>query len=170
MATYRANCFVDTLAIPIEMYREMVEEFGLFPKIAQLMEGREFLRDCKLFSYGLSYPLQNQLAENLNPLCFPAGNEVPVSDTGHLMILRRGEAELCRDGTESEKLVAGNFCGEDVALFDLPLGYSLRSVTDTEFCRLPIAMLRDIPIVHWKLLESFQRRRRMAGNAQFEAA
>ena len=50
-----------------------------------------------------------------------------------------------------------------MALFELPLGYSLRSLTDTEVCLLPSAMLRDIPIVHWKLLESFQRRRRSKG-------
>jgi hemerythrin len=158
MATYRAIGFVDVLSIPVEMYCNYVEEFDLFRNISKYMEGREFLNLSWLFRDGLSTPVQNQIVDYLTPESVDANREIDIDDTSSIYIVRNGEAVLQLSENKEEILKKGDFCGEGAALFGHSSRSRMMAKSPMEFCKLNSNFLRQIPVIHWKLLETHLRR------------
>ena len=155
MATYRALSFVEALEIPCDLYLELVNKYQLFSTIATLMEGREFMRETSLLGEALSYAVQNRISATLEPLEYAAGQLIYVDETTPLTILRRGQADLMSGNTLIETIGAGDFYGEDQAIFKAPESYQLKIKSDLQGYSVPARVLADIPIIQWKLYETF---------------
>ncbi len=78
-------------------------------------------------------------------------------------IIREGEATLYCNGDELETLDRGDFFAEDSAIFDRTSDYTIVATSALEFCTIKASVLKDIPIVQWKLIESLERRRHLIG-------
>jgi hemerythrin len=161
METYRALTFVQALKIPAKLYREVVDKYNLFADIIRLMEGREFLQSTWLFGESISYSTQNRLAGSMTCHHLNTGDSfVPAKKEG-LGIVRSGSAILYCGKSIVEKLTRGSFFAEDRAIYGKKSGHSLVVDSAFECCMVPAEIVKDIPIVQWKLIESLERRRHL---------
>lgn len=162
--TYRALSFVKALRIPAPLYSEFVRQNELFAEISALAEKREFLQDTWLFGEELSYPIQNKLAKVMTPIEIPDG-EFKLGATGgslfSLYVVRNGLLKRFACDSVVESLRRSDFFGEEVSLFGEKPRTNIRSIGDTELFEIPIISLSDIPVVRWKLFETYQKRKRM---------
>ena len=73
-------------------------------------------------------------------------------------MIKKGSVETIFQGTAVERLKRGNFFGEDSVLFHGRPKKKLKVLSDTEVFTFPGKVLLDIPVVRWKLVETYQRR------------
>jgi hemerythrin len=65
-----------------------------------------------------------------------------------------------------ETLNAGDFFGVSNVLFKMPAIFKVRAIKDTEVYNIQAKVISDIPIIHWKLFETYERRIRKILNPE----
>jgi hemerythrin len=154
--TYRAASFVQALVIPSDLYREFIRRNGLLSEVMAQAERRNFLRSTWLCAEALTETTLHRLAKGLTSHAFRAGEMVPARRT--LAFLRSGTADLCIGEETVEPLSRGTFWGEETALFDTPPLFTVRAREAIRVYTIEPEMVRSVPVMRWKLLESYQRR------------
>jgi len=154
--TYRAASFVQALKVSTDLYREFVRRNGLLAEVTELEARRNFLRSTWVCSEALTEMTLNRLAKDMPLLRFDAGEAVD----GHssLAFIKSGSAELTIGGDIMEKLLPGDFFGEEIAVFDTPALFRVRACEPVEIYLTSSAIVREVPVMRWKLLESYERR------------
>ncbi len=155
--TYRAVTFVQALEVPCDLYVRFVEGHALFDDISHLMKGREFLRRTWLCGGIMSTATLNAIAKEMMVVELAAGAAWDAA-TPTLGLVKTGQLRRVRGGEELERLGPGDFFGEEDAVFGAPAVATLVASQPTEILRLPVALMRAVPNVRWKLFESFERR------------
>lgn len=161
METYRALTFVKALKIPAKLYREIVEKYTLFADIIRLMEGREFLQSTWLFGEAISYSTQNRIAGSMTGYHLEKDETFTPPKKEGLGVVKEGRAILYRGKTKVEEIKKGDFFAEDCAIYAKKSCHKIVADTAFDFCMIPPHILKDIPIVQWKLIESWERRRHL---------
>ena len=157
--TFRANSYVKTLNIPASLYHEFARRNNLYDNILRIHDRRHFLSSTRLFGDLVSYPIQNRIAQNMTPKPLSAGTILSAPAKSGMCMVESGELEiLSMDDRVIETLEPGGFYGEDYVLFDREPLFSARAKTETRVYHVPSDCIRDIPIVRWKLMETFERR------------
>ncbi len=154
--TYRANSFVQALVIPADLYREFIRRNGLISEVMAQSERRNFLRSTWLCAEALTETTLHRLAKGLTSHTFKGGETVPARRT--LAFLRQGAADLCIGDDVVEPLQRGTFWGEETALFDAPPLFNVRARETIKVYMIEPEMVRSVPVMRWKLLESYKRR------------
>jgi len=158
VGTYRAANFVKALRLPKTLYAEFVKRNALSKEIKRLQCNREFIQQTWLFGEVVSYLTQNRLAKAMRVRKYKAGKEFPKGLHDEVFTVKSGKLERFDDGKPVEMLGPGQFFGEECVLFDMAVDYRIRVVTDAEIFHIPGKMLLDIPVVRWKLFETYQKR------------
>ena len=156
-ATYRTVSFVKALRIPHRLYLDFVKRNKLFTKIERLHEHREFLQRTPLFGEAIAYPTQNRIAGQMTLRHFyHAGDEMPDLNPDALFLVQSGRLEriFTEDG-KTQELGPGSFFGGEAALFKDPVVFAYRTLEPAGIYEVPIDTLRDVPIVLWKLFETY---------------
>lgn len=161
METYRALTFVKALKIPAKLYCEIVEKYHLFADIIRLMEGREFLQSTWLFGEAISYSTLNRVAGEMMSQHLQKGEAFLPKKKDGLGIIKSGKAVLYHGETMVEELEKGDFFAEDSVIYAKKSDHHIEASCALEFCMIPSKILKDIPIVQWKLIESLERRRHL---------
>ena len=154
--TYRASSFVQALVIPSDLYREFIRRNGLLTEVMAQAERRNFLRSTWLCAEALTETTLHRLAKALTSHTFRAGETVPARRA--LAFLRGGAADLCMGDDVVEPLQRGTFWGEETALFDTPPLFNVRARENIKVYMIEPEMARSVPVMRWKLLESYKRR------------
>ncbi|HVI49824.1 MAG TPA: bacteriohemerythrin [Candidatus Sulfotelmatobacter sp.] len=154
--TYRAASFVQALKMNSDLYREFVRRNGLLSEVMALEERRDFLRSTWICSEALTEMTLNRLAKDMPLLRYDAGEQVEARNC--LAFIKSGTAELTISGDVMETLGPGDFFGEDVAVFDSPALFTVRAVEPVEIYLTSASVVREVPVMRWKLLESHERR------------
>ncbi|NNK55801.1 MAG: MBL fold metallo-hydrolase [Desulfofustis sp.] len=158
-ATYRTISFVHALKIPVSPYYRFVEDHQLLRSLSQLFSRKEFLLHTWLFGESLSPRVQTSIAENLVPYEFDkVGSLISALDERFIYVIERGAVARSMDGRIVEQLEAGDFFGEDVAVFGHAYQSELLIQAPVSGYRLHTEHIMDIPIIRWKLLETHQKR------------
>jgi hemerythrin len=158
-ATYRTISFVQALKIPTSAFNRFIAEQQLLTSLSQLFSRKEFLLQTWLFGESLSPRVQTSIAEHLVPFEFDkVGSSIAAFDQSFIHIIERGAAARSLDGRILEHLEAGDFFGEDVAVFGAAYRSELVIKAPVSGYRLHTEHFRDIPIIRWKLLETHQKR------------
>lgn len=157
--TARATSFVQTLKMPSWLYREFVTKNGLLKEITLIQEKRDFLQGTWLFGEEISYPVQMKIAKAVQSYHFDKGEMMEDLPAQALFLVRFGCIAGIGPSGGEETLAVGDFLGEEVVLFDdrPPQGWT--AIETSELFAVPRAVLADIPVVRWKLLEAYDRRR-----------
>ncbi|MBF0563113.1 MAG: MBL fold metallo-hydrolase, partial [Alphaproteobacteria bacterium] len=154
--TYRAASFVQAVAIHIDLYRAFVDRNNLLDDLRSMQERRGFLRATWLCGGAISNTVLNQLVQEMPLVSYGPGE---VIDThSNLMMVRRGRVELHRGNHAVETIGTGHFFGEETAVFESPSLFLAYAAVPTELYALPGHLLRSVPVIRWKLLETFERR------------
>ncbi len=161
--TYRASSFVDVLKIPVTLYQAFIKRNGLSEAMEELADTRKFLKTTWLFGEYLSYPIQNKIAQEIVSYPLDAGHTITwqeVKDLG-LLIIKSGALERSIEGVVYEQLETGNFLMEENLLTGLPSLFDMTTTTRVELFSIPNHGILEIPVVRWKLQETYKRRMRM---------
>ncbi len=156
--TYRAANFVQALRLPGSLYLEFVKRNDLYENIKCLQQNRDFLQQTWIFGEVVSYPTQNRLAKAIQSVRIKSGEIVPCDLHTDFYLVRQGRLEWFCGDTVIETLLPGHFFGEECLLFRRKGEREIRAGEDTELYRIPGEMLLDIPVVRWKLFETYQKR------------
>ncbi len=161
LGTYRATNFVQALRLPRSLYFKFVNRNKLYANIKRLQDNREFLQKTWLFGEVVSYPIQNKLAQSMYFQHYSAGQVLPTEIQSAIFLVKRGKLERYIDDDVFETLTSGHFFGEECVLFGTTTLFKVRAVKPTEVYKIPGEVLLDIPVVRWKLFETFQKRMRL---------
>lgn len=161
--TYRALSTLQAVKISVKLYVEVLKRNGLYDEARRNIALRRFLQNTWLFGEQLSCPLKNRISANMSSNNYDAGSPLPAGAGAPLYLVRQGEAEILSRGARVETISAGGFFGEEAILFGSADMLSARIVKPAEVWEIPGDLLLDIPIVRWKMRESFERRVRAAG-------
>ncbi len=163
-ATYRSISYIQALVLPSVSYARFVKENRMYRQIERLHENREFLQHTWLFGESISPTVQGRIAERMELSNYYHGG-VPLEriDNALLYLVKSGTLARTVNGETREVLRAGDFFGEECAFFGEERRYEMVVTEPASLYEVPAAIFKEIPVVLWKLLESFQRRKRLHG-------
>ncbi len=167
--TYRAANFVQALRLPLYLYEEFVQRNKLYDEVKQLQYNREFLQTTWLFGEVVSYPSQNRLAQAVQFRHYEKGEVFPREILPGIFMVKSGKLERHSSEGVVDTLTGGHFFGEECVLFKMSSLYEIRVTEPTDIYQIPGHLLLGIPVVRWKLFETFQKRMEMDVKARFSS-
>jgi hemerythrin len=156
--TVRAASHISALRIPRGMYEEVIRRNSLDDTIRRMNENRQILQDSWLFGEMVSFPVQLRIAKLMQPVTVGEGESVWAGGTQELYLIADGLVTIFSGSKPIENLKKGAFFGEESVLRRSSSLFEARVTYDASLFTIPGPSLEDIPIVHWKLVETFERR------------
>lgn len=157
--TFRSLSFVRALKIPAGLYVEFANQNKLHEAIEQLQTIREFLKETWLFGEGISCPVLNKIAQATQQIQISNREKWSYTRPNALYLVAQGCLERIYEGITFEVMTAGNFFGEEKAIFNKPHLLKIHIKEPSKMYRIPGSLLEAIPIVRWKLFESWEKRK-----------
>jgi hemerythrin len=155
--TYRAIGFVKVLRIPCALYGEFVRRNNLSGEITRIFENRDFLQRTWLFGEVVSTRTLNRIAKEMTLRSFEVGETIEIGPEAVALVIRGTVARILGEHIV-EMLGAGEFFGEELAIFWTPSMFRLKPVEPTDVFLVPAGLLAGIPSVRWKLFETLGKR------------
>ena len=155
--TCRAIGFVQAMCIAKDIYLDFV---GRLLPLDDWLEARlnlDFLRATWLFSEGVSCITLGGLVRSSSVANFANGTEIAVP-RDEVLLLQAGAAILETAAGFKEVLGIGDHAGASFHLGHTMADSKLCVTAAATLRRLPVAVVTDIPVVRWKLLETHLRR------------
>ncbi len=156
--TFRAGSYVTMLKIPWEMYMDVISRNNLDAQIRQVHENRQILQNSWLFGEMVSFPVQQRIAKLMQPITASEGEAIWAGGKSELFLLADGLVTIFSGSKPIENVKKGEFFGEETVLRRSSGLFEARVTYDARIYTIPGDALEDIPIVHWKLMETFERR------------
>ncbi|MEO5347500.1 MAG: response regulator [Magnetococcus sp. YQC-9] len=160
---YRSVSHSAVLRIPVHLFRIFLENNGLYDKLVLVLEKIRFLRHTWLFGEQTSFVFLATLAVTLQNVRLEQGASIEIpADQPVLWLVASGRVLMCNAEDQlMERIDAGGFFGEWGYLNPSPSPWRFKMEQAGELVRLPWAGLLDAPIIHWKMLETAQKRARL---------
>lgn len=159
--TWRARSFVTVLEIPRIVYTVFIRKNTDLEEQLRVAQVTLTLQDTALFGDAVSSVHLTRLARKVQSREVPAGQppfEPGETDDPSLFLVEEGELTLEFDGKPLETIGPGEFCGEENLYFRGGGNLTARANVPTRGLLIPTKLLVAIPIVGWKLLETYERR------------
>jgi hemerythrin len=164
-----ANTYAQALKIPTFLYLNFIKKSGLYDNVVRLQTRREFLQSTWLFGDLISYNVKNKIAKHMHKQTFKKGTIISHFTNKDFYILQHGRASRFLNDQEFEVIETGDFFGEEIALFNAPGLFHIRMLEDSTWYKIDSTILKDIPMVHWKLFETFEKRKNYVLRARGES-
>jgi len=156
--TYRASSFVRALRLPAGLFAEVIQRNGLRDRVQRAAYLSAFMETTKLFSEGLPIEVTGRIVDQSSERDYRAGEVVLDKDLQVLNVIRFGRVERRAGSTVVEVLQERDFFGEEGAILKAPSLFGLRASVDTAVLQIPGELLREVPSLSWKLLDSHHQR------------
>jgi len=158
LETVRAVSYIRVLKIPSKMFLNAVMKYGLFKKIEAKMDKLFFLKEDILFNEDISYPVLEKIANNMELKFYKKGKLLSLKENCKLYVVNSGEVEV-KLGNQSVKILKrGDSFGEECIVFDTSGAFNYMVQQDTLIYEIDGDIIRNIPIVRWKLFESLKKK------------
>ena len=155
---YRARSPVETLAIPRVLFHEFILRNQILEQVEHLQEMLEFMHHCWLLQEMISYPVKIRIARHTVLSKHKKGDTFNPDEKG-FAFLKTGKAVLWDNGRLVRILTPGDFWGVGAVLGGLSQNISVEIVEDVTTYRITNPeVLRQAPILRWKLLEKTGQR------------
>lgn len=154
--TYRAVSYVALLQIPISLYQNFVNKYNYLEDILSVKEKRQFLNKTWLLKDVNSYIVQRQLFESMTEVRYEKDCK-PHFDNG-VYIVKSGTIELKLDNHVIDTLTDGGFWGESLILYQTKSIFDVNVIESSNVFYIDAEVIRKIPVILWKLLETYQKR------------
>jgi hemerythrin len=164
--TYRAVNFVKALQVPCSLFLEFIKRNGLLADMEHLRGRRDFLQNTWLFGEDISYPIQNKIAREMTLERYRPDELIPIEEYSGIGMIKQGRLQIFLNGDVFETLITGDFFGVSNVLFKTRAIFKVRAIQATDVYNIQDQVLFDIPLVQWKLFETYERRIRMILNPQ----
>jgi len=159
--TYRARSFVTILEIPRMVYTVFTRKNTDLDEQLRVARVTLTLQDTPLFGDAVSSVHLTRIARKARNLEVPVGPLSLKPDAGSenaLFLVEEGNLALEFEGRTVETVGRGGFCGEENLFFRGGSNLAVKATTRTRGLSIPSRELLGIPIVSWKLLETYERR------------
>ncbi|MCF6290573.1 MAG: cyclic nucleotide-binding domain-containing protein [Desulfobacterales bacterium] len=161
-ATYRSISYIQALLLPVGSYAQFVKENRMYRQIERLHENRQFLQKTWLFGESISPPVQGTIAEKMElSNYYHSGEPLEKIDPSAIYLIKNGALARTAAGRIRETLRSGDFFGEESAFFNEKTDDRMVVAEPASVYEVPFAVLKDIPVVLWKLLETYERRKKI---------
>ena len=156
-STYRTVSYVRALRLTATSYMEFIKKNKLDTKIRRLLENREVLEKTWLFGESISPSVQNRIAEAMVLQEYDNGGVVIENlPSTSIFIVDSGKIERIGGGKVVNTLGPRSFFGEEQILFGKAQEFDYRTAEPCRIYEVPGNEITGIPIVMWKLLETFE--------------
>lgn len=176
----RAVSSVALLRIPCGAWAEFLAEAGAADAQRRVCANRQFLQGTWLFAEMVSIPVQTRIARVMERRTMKEGEVLVPRRGAELILLAEGLVTVFLGAHSIENLKPGGFFGEETMMRgarELPEGwqqrfsrpprpgqeegyhlFEARALMDSVIYAIPAEAVEDIPVVQWKLMETYERR------------
>lgn len=156
--TYRTMSYIRTLQIPAEIYTMFIERNLKFEDMKRIYENKTFLQSTWLFGEMVSSMLQNRIAKSMKLVKVSQGEDLSAGKDMKLYILKKGSVQIFIDNKLVDTMKPGSVFGEESVFLKESSLFSAKTVKDSVLYLISDKIIREIPIIEWKMLETFERR------------
>ena len=157
--TYRALSHCSVIRFSPALLHAFLENNGLYTHVESLLDRMRFLLKSWLFGEQTTFSILGTLAQSMERCSFPAGATLVVEPVPSLYLIIEGEIILRNaQGSTLDVIKAGGFIGEHTYLNSSACGWTFHTIKGVELYQLHGPNLLNIPIIHWKILEIYERR------------
>ncbi|MEO5362931.1 MAG: cyclic nucleotide-binding domain-containing protein [Magnetococcus sp. DMHC-8] len=159
--TYRALSHCSIMRFSNTLFRAFLENNGILAQVEVILDKMDFLRKTWLFGEQTSFSSLGGIARAMDRLEVSGGVLLEIPREPVLWLVLKGAVQIC-DAREMvvEVVKAGGFFGESL-FFQADRSWQFRTEQISSLYRVSMEDLLEIPIVHWKMLEIFEKRRRV---------
>lgn len=158
MRTYRAQSFIRVLEIPMGVYRAFIERNDLRASMIEYLDRKYFLEGTFLLGDRIAGATRNAIAQEMVEYEAEAGSAVDCPES--IVLVADGAIDVRCKGKLIAVARAGETVGEPAFLGEERFQMSFTAREHTRYFSIPSDLLKQIPIVSWKLLEQLNRRTR----------
>ena len=164
--TYRATSYLHALLLPATQYNEFLNLYADRQTLKDLAEKRVWLRQTPLFGGGLGYPVHNRVAMTVTATELEDGIvEHNDANRDKLRLVRDGVLMRFVGDSVVETVRAGEFFNEGRCIFQRPPISHMRTIGTAVVWDIPATVIADIPIVRWKIFETYRLRLQITRDA-----
>jgi hemerythrin len=160
--TYRALSSVQAIRFSADFYVDVLKRNGLYEDAIRHIVLRNFLQDTWLFGEQITWPVRNSIASNMTRETYKKDGFFPTEAGSPLYLIEDGEAEVSSRNGLVEKIGPGDFFGEEGIIFGSSGRFKACVSKAAAVWRIPGSLISEIPVVRWKMRETFERRVRLA--------
>jgi len=161
---YRAVSHVSVLSFSFELFNKFLEKNRISSSTKDMFDRIEFLNSTWLFGGASSSVIQNQIAQTMKFMEIEKNCDVFGLEPAGLFLIKTGEIQVSKTSNRTlETLKSGDFFGEYNFFKPKVTGFQFKTTQSTQIYVITDFTLLKIPIVHWKLLEIYEKRRYRLG-------
>ena len=124
-----------------------------------IQDNIEFLQETWLFGEGISYQVQNKIAQIMSQRDLTKGELITKGEPLGIYLIKKGELQILNSKEEEiETLKPGDFFGEGALFPEMTTDFQFKATEPSVSYFINESSLLEIPIVHWKLLEILTKR------------
>ena len=165
--TYRAFSHCSVIRFPAPLFRAFLKNNNILTQIETILDKMWFLRKTRLFGEQTMFSSLGTTARDMEQINIPAGEEIPATSKPGLWLVLEGTVTMY-DATNTvlEVINSGGFFGEHNYFSDTDYSWTFTAECAVNLYKLHFENILEIPIVHWKMLETFERRKRASSTAK----
>lgn len=159
--TYRALSHCSIMRFSNTLFRAFLENNGILTQMETILDKIDFLRKTWLFGEQTSFASLGNIARGMDLISVPAHvNLETAPEKPRLWVILDGAVQICDAQNRCiEEVHAGGFFGESL-FFQTNFSWHFRTTQESLLYCMHQENVLEIPIVHWKMLEIFEKRRR----------
>jgi len=155
--TFRAASYLQVLCIPAELYLRFIARNYSMDSTLSFHERMRTLKSSWLFGDVIASTVLSAIARSMTDLTLSAGATIECSQP-ELILIKTGQATVSFGDMEVEQIGPGGIYGEESILLKETAMASARALERIEAYRLPADAIARVPVIEWKLLETYERR------------
>ncbi len=180
--TCRAVSNVTALRIPCAIFMEFLRRAGVEDSLRQVHGNRQILQGTWLFGEMVSFPLQIRIARAMERRFLKEDDVLAPQGKAEILLLEEGLVSVFLGARPIENLKPGGFFGEETLMrgarelppdwrkrFARPSArgrggsgehhlFEARALLPSTLYAIPADVIEDIPVIQWKLMETYERR------------
>jgi hemerythrin len=163
--SYWAASNIHVLCIPAADYKAFVERNQLDEHLHRWEQRLSDLQQTWLFGEVVSFPILTKIAQSIQEVYLSIGETLRQTDRMVYLFLE-GHAEWV--GRKNELVMPHEFFGGEMPIIGRDYSRKRKLVAQTP-CRLyaiPIEVAGEIPVVQWRLIETYEKRLLRVGNTR----
>lgn len=145
--------YVKALKIPVDNFIYLVDKYDLYKHFNDKFElGKNFLGN-QLFNENISYPTINKLIKHMTIKTFDQ-SDYKFEDE-FLYIVIEGAVNILYNDNILDTMNAGYYFGGLTPILNVSSPFNYVPVNKCKVYKIPANLLREIPVVFWKMLEYY---------------
>ena len=153
-STFMTKNYVKVLKIPVTNFIYLINKYDLNQHFNNKFElGKNFLSN-HLFSENISYPTINKLIKHMHIKTFDQTNY--EFDNDFIYIIIEGSVNILFNDTILDTVNVGYYFGGLQPILNVTSDFKYVPVDQCKVYSIPAILLKEIPIVFWKMLEDYR--------------